>query len=1144
MSGNKSVARGKRRGPRRAARGGTPPLVPALVVAAAALLLLLLWWHGHLSRAEARVRDAITERLTRAPYDARDPVARALRRFYERRGRRPAWSDGRRLGDEAAAAVALLRDAAVEGLEPDDYADSALVRTAGRLGRRHVGTLPPDPARLAELDLALTRGFLRYARDVHDGRLPAGALDSTWVAGRDSLDLVRALRQALDGPLARGERPDYAPERTDYHRLHDALVRYRGFVAAGGWRPLPDGSTLRRGVRGARVAALRRRLAAEGAATGDSPEFDAGLARAVRDFQARHGLAESGAVDSATRAALNVSPADRAWQIAMNLERERWLPAAFREPHVLVNVPDFQLEVRDSGRVMLRSRVVVGEPRNPTPTFSAKLNTVVLNPTWRLPRRILVEETVPEFARDTSWFRRHRLRVYYTRAERPIEVPPRGVNWRTAEEDTFSYLVIQDPGPENPLGRVKLMCPNPYDVYLHDTPAKGYFSAAVRAYSHGCVRVQEARALAEWLLARDTLVAERAHLWHGKPRPRDVRDSLDAVLDSLKTRWVALHERVPVHFLYRTAWVDSAGAVQFRADLYGLDRRLDTALRSGHPRRFVLNPPVEWGEKHRATPLPEKPARAAKPPPPRLVPPEPRSRRAGTARRRPPRGLRDGRRRRTCRARLLVHALQELLVGLRVGELGDEELHRLDGVQLVQELAQDPDALQHLGRQQQLLLAGAGAVDVDGREDAPVGELAVEHQLGVPGALELLEDDLVHARAGLDQRGGDDGERAAALDVAGRAEEALGPLQGVGVHAAGEDLARVRHDRVVGAAEAGDRVEQDDHVAVVLDQALGLLDHHLRDLHVPLGRLVEGRGDDLALDGALHVGDLLGALVDEQHDEHDLGVVLGDGVRDLLQQDRLARLGRRGDQRALPLPHRREQVDDARLDAAVLGLEIELLLRVERGEVVEEDLLLRHLGALEVDRLHAQQGEVALALLGRTHLAGDGIAGVQIEALDLRGRDVDVVGTGQVVVGRRTQEAVALGQDLQHPLGEDQAVLLGLGLEDLEDELLLAQPAGALDLEFLGEAQQLGHGADLELLQLHALLGGGRGGRRDLFHGSPSVVGAAVPGGMLIGRRPMVSCPVVGGGPWARAASRSAGLGVVGSGGAPAGTVGPGKGRR
>ncbi len=611
---------GTRRSAGRAARRGSSPLVPVLVVAAFAVVMGVLWWRTHLSQAEARVRDALAARLARDSVATDDPVERALRRFYERRGHRPAWSDGRQPSGAALTCVDLLRGAGAEGLDADDYADSALVGEVTRTGSPGFRGLLPDADRLAGLDLALTRGFLRFARDAHDGRLPAAVLDPAWVTVRDTLDLARALRRALDGPLAAGEPPDLAPEREDYRRLRTALERYRALAGAGGWRALPPGPVLKRGAAGAGVLALRRRLAAEGDSTGRSPEFDAGLARALRGFQARHGLHESGALDSATRAALNVSAVARVRQIGLNLERERWLPAALREPHVVVNVPAFQLEVRDSGRVMLRSRVVVGEPRNPTPTFSAKLNTIVLNPTWRVPRRIVFEETVPAFRRDTSWFRRHHMRVFYTRAAKPIEVSPHGVRWDDAEEDTFAYLVAQDPGDENPLGRVKLLCPNPHDVYLHDTPAKSYFSAAVRAYSHGCVRVQQARSLAEWLLARDTLVAERANLWRGRPRPRGVRDSLDVVLDSLVTRWVALRERVPVHFLYRTAWVDSAGAVQFRDDLYGLDRRLGEALRTGKAAGFVLNPPVEWGEKHRSTPVASAAAPALRTVPPERLP--------------------------------------------------------------------------------------------------------------------------------------------------------------------------------------------------------------------------------------------------------------------------------------------------------------------------------------------------------------------------------------------------------------------------------------------------------------------------------------------------------------------------------------------
>ena len=190
-------------------------------------------------------------------------------------------------------------------------------------------------------------------------------------------------------------------------------------------------------------------------------------------------------------------------------------------------------------------------------------------------------------------------------------------------------------------------------------------------------------------------------------------------------------------------------------------------------------------------------------------------------------------------------------------------------------------------------------VEQDRRVDALLGHAAVEVDLAVAGALELLVDHLVHAAAGLDQRGADDRQRAAFLDVARRAEEALRALQRVGVDAAGQHLARRRQHVVVGARQAGDRVEQDHHVLLQLDQALGALDHHLGDLHVARGRLVEGRADDFAAHRALHLGHFLGPLVDQQHDQVDLGVVGDQRVRHVLHHHRLAALRRRDQQGAL-----------------------------------------------------------------------------------------------------------------------------------------------------------------------------------------------------------------------------------------------------
>ena len=247
----------------------------------------------------------------------------------------------------------------------------------------------------------------------------------------------------------------------------------------------------------------------------------------------------------------------------------------------------------------------------------------------------------------------------------------------------------------------------------------------------------------------------------------------------------------------------------------------------------------------------------------------------------------------------------------------------------------------------------------------------------------------------------------------------------------------------------------------MLDQALGLLDHHFGDLHVAGGGLVEGRADDFAAHGALHVGDFLGALVDEQHDERDLGMVGGDGVGDGLQEHRFAGAGRGDDQAALPFADGREQIHDAAREVVLDGFELHALVGIERREVVEEDLVARFLGRLEVDGVNLDESEIALAFLGRADLAGDGVAGAQVEAADLRGRDVDVIGAGQIVVLGGAQEAEAIGQAFEDALGEDEAALFGLGLQDLEDQLLLAESGGA------------GHGqvfSDLvELLDAHVL---------------------------------------------------------------------------
>src|SRR6266545_5656708 len=368
---------------------------------------------------------------------------------------------------------------------------------------------------------------------------------------------------------------------------------------------------------------------------------------------------------------------------------------------------------------------------------------------------------------------------------------------------------------------------------------------------------------------------------------------------------------------------------------------------------------------------------------------------------------------------------EELLVGLALAHPVDHQLEGLGRVERAEHAAQLPGDHQLLLAEQQLLLAGRGGVHVEGGEDAALRELAVQPHLHVPGALELLEDHLVHARAGVDQRRRQDGERAALLQVPRRAEEALGRVQGRGVDTAGEDLAARRCGQVVGAGQAGDAVEQHDHVAAVLDHALGLLDGQLRDLAVLVAGAVEGGVDHLRLGGALHVGDLFGPLVGEQADEVHLGVVLADGVGDLLHQRGLARLGRGDDQPALALPDGAHQVHDARRDLGRVVLQAQPLLRVQRGQVLELAPPARLLGVALVDLLDPGERGVLLGVPRELDHTLDLVAAAQAEAADHRERHVDVVGAGRERA--HPQEAVAvLGADVQGAGADHLGAVVGL----------------------------------------------------------------------------------------------------------------------
>jgi murein L,D-transpeptidase YcbB/YkuD len=305
-----------------------------------------------------------------------------------------------------------------------------------------------------------------------------------------------------------------------------------------------------------------------------SSRFDSALVDAIRAFQQRMGLDADGLVGAGTRRALNVSVQDRIRQLRINMERGRWVLHHIDSTFVVVNVAGYSVAYVRGGRTVWRSRAVVGTPYRRTPIFRDSISYLVFNPTWTVPPGILARDMLPRLKRGGVRALPTGMRVL-TRSGRPVDAAR--VDWSRYTAASFPYILRQDPGPANALGRVKFMFPNRYLVYLHDTPSRELFNESARAFSSGCIRVDRPFELAELLLADVG--------WNS--------DSISRAVDSRRMRTVNLRRPVPVLLLYWTSWVDDQGRVNFRDDIYGRDARLTRALdeRFRFRRRAVVAPP-------------------------------------------------------------------------------------------------------------------------------------------------------------------------------------------------------------------------------------------------------------------------------------------------------------------------------------------------------------------------------------------------------------------------------------------------------------------------------------------------------------------------------------------------------------------------
>jgi murein L,D-transpeptidase YcbB/YkuD len=512
-----------------------------------------------------------------------------VQQFYDDRNYELAWVRDGQPTPAAMQIIALFTDAAKKGLNPEDYDASRWPQRQAKLAdilkKRDTSDAAQDA--VAEFDAAMTISAMRFLSDIHVGRINPQALnfDIDVPKKRAELDLPNFVDgQLIDADDVASVVATLEPKNPMYTATEQALPRYLELAKQESQTPLEPLPAAGKGIAvGGSYAAmgglvLRLQREGDGSPAINGSTYTSDAAAAVKHFQQRHGITADGKLNDATVAALNVPMSARVQQLSDSLERWRWLPENYQQPRVLVNLPEFLLRAYgDDHSLAFTMRVVDGEAKgnHDTPTFVRLMRYVVFRPYWNLPPSIVKKEIVPHLQKSgMGYLDAH---GYELTTGSGTVVPSATV----ADIEHLRYAVRQRPGPKNSLGLVKFLFPNEYDVYMHSTPELNLFSLTRRDRSHGCVRLQHADQMAQWVLSTD------------KPDGDWDEDKVTAMMTSnLKTP-------VPVAILYLTANVDEDGNVDFFDDIYGYDRELEAALAKGRPYpkgEMKINPKLTPGE--------------------------------------------------------------------------------------------------------------------------------------------------------------------------------------------------------------------------------------------------------------------------------------------------------------------------------------------------------------------------------------------------------------------------------------------------------------------------------------------------------------------------------------------------------------------
>ena len=440
--------------------------------------------------------------------------------------------------------IGRLKNADADGLDAPDYPVPEFGSFTGAEA-------------LADGDIKLTNSVLTFARHLAVGRIAPTRVSAEVEYGNHTPEPADVLRKIADARDVDAALDSFNPPQDGFRALKDKLSELRRDSGQTD-NHVPDGAAIKPGAHDARVPALRERLGVSGKA--DDLSYDKALYNAVRQVQQRNDIKPTGLIDAKTLAAINgPKPSQRIDRVLANLERWRWLPRDLGKTYVMINIPDFTLEVVRDNSLVWRTKIVAGKPQTPTPLVTAPMDHIIVNPSWYVPQSIIQNELLPQYQSDPNIFDRMGLEVK--------RGPDGNIN------------VVQPPGAANALGRIKFAFPNKFQVYLHDTPEKRLFSYDKRAFSHGCMRVEDPTKFGEVML----------HLTMNGQTPNS--QQINAMFGH-DERTFKLLNRPMVHLTYQTAFVDD-GKLVLRDDIYGFDGRINAILHSDERRVADVAPPQD-----------------------------------------------------------------------------------------------------------------------------------------------------------------------------------------------------------------------------------------------------------------------------------------------------------------------------------------------------------------------------------------------------------------------------------------------------------------------------------------------------------------------------------------------------------------------